>query len=255
MPLSHAGEIEFLDVSFSRQGAEILHEVALRVEPGDVLALIGRSGAGKTTLLKLTNGLLQPTGGRVLVEGRDTREWEAFALRRRAGYVIQDVGLFPHMTVGQNVGLVPRLVGWPPERTSERVEEVLTLVGLPPGDYLHRWPSELSGGQRQRAGVARALAVDPPILLMDEPFGSLDPITRAEMHGEFTRIQASLRKTVVIVTHDMDEALDLGTRVGVLDGGRLIACGSPEAIAGSADLRVRALLDARPRRQASDRRP
>jgi len=245
------GTIEFRDV-FYRIGVDrtILHGVSLRVTPGDVLALIGRSGVGKTTTLKLMNGLLQPTAGRVMVEGRDTRDWEPFALRRRAGYVLQEVGLFPHMTIRQNVGLVPRLVGWESGRITARVTEVLALVGLPADQFADRLPGDLSGGQRQRAGVARALAVDPPILLMDEPFGSLDPITRAEMHDEFARIQAGLRKTVVIVTHDMDEALDLGTRVGVLDEGRLVACDRPDAIAGSTDPRVRALFDARRRPQA-----
>lgn len=242
----HTGDIEFRDVSFSHsEGPAILDGVSLRVEPGDVLALIGRSGVGKTTTLKLMNGLLQPTRGRVIVEGLDTREWEPFALRRRAGYVLQEVGLFPHMTVRQNVGLVPRLVGWESGRVQARVNEVLALVGLPAKEFADRWPADLSGGQRQRAGVARALAVDPPILLMDEPFGSLDPITRAEMHAEFARIQATLRKTVVIVTHDMDEALDLGTRVGILEEGRLVACDRPEAIVRSTDPRVRALFDAR----------
>jgi osmoprotectant transport system ATP-binding protein len=246
MPDGRTGDIEFRDVSFARpEGPVILEGIRLRVGPGDVLALIGRSGAGKTTTLKLVNGLLQPTRGSVIVEGRDTREWEPFALRRRAGYVLQEVGLFPHMTVGQNVGLVPRLVGWESGRIQARVEEVMSLVGLPANQFAGRWPGELSGGQRQRVGVARALAVDPPILLMDEPFGSLDPITRAEMHAEFARIQATLHKTVVIVTHDMDEALDLGTRVGILDEGRLVACDHPDVIARSADPRVRALFDAR----------
>jgi osmoprotectant transport system ATP-binding protein len=245
------GTIDFRDVVFARpSGPPVLDGITLHVAPGDVLALIGRSGVGKTTALKLMNGLLMPTSGRVVVEGRETREWEPYALRRRAGYVLQDVGLFPHMTIRDNVGLVPRLVGWPDERTAARVEEVLALVGLPPADFADRWPSELSGGQRQRAGVARALAVDPPILLMDEPFGSLDPITRAEMHREFARIQSALGKSVVIVTHDMDEALGLGTRVGVLDRAQLIACDSPDAILESTDPRVRALFDARTLRAA-----
>jgi osmoprotectant transport system ATP-binding protein len=243
------GDIEFRDVSFSRPGGRaVLEGITLRVQPGDTLALIGRSGVGKTTALKLMNGLLLPTMGTVVVEGRDTRQWEPFALRRRAGYVLQEVGLFPHMTVRQNVGLVPRLVGWESERIRARVDDVMALVGLPPSEFAERWPAELSGGQRQRAGVARALAVDPPILLMDEPFGSLDPITRAEMHTEFARIQATLHKTVVIVTHDMEEALGLGTRIGILDEGRLVACDGPDVIAHSIDPRVRALFDARSQR-------
>jgi osmoprotectant transport system ATP-binding protein len=239
--------IDFRGVCFTRPGVPhaIVDGVSFTVTGGDTLALIGRSGSGKTTLLKLMNGLLTPTGGAVLVEGRDTREWEPFALRRRAGYVLQEVGLFPHMTIAQNVGLVPRLIGWPAERVRQRVHDLLALVDLPPDRFADRWPDELSGGQRQRAGVARALAVDPPILLMDEPFGALDPITRSEMHTEFRRIQAELRKTTVVVTHDMDEALALGTCVGVIDEGRLVAWDTPEQIARSADPRVRALLDAR----------
>jgi osmoprotectant transport system ATP-binding protein len=254
MAEARTGDIEFLNVSFRRPGGRpILEDVSLRVGSGDVLALIGRSGVGKTTTLKLMNGLLLPTLGRVVVEGRGTREWEPFALRRRAGYVLQEVGLFPHMTVGQNVGIVPRLVGWEAGRIEARVAEMLALVGLPADRFAERWPADLSGGQRQRAGVARALAVDPPILLMDEPFGSLDPMTRAELHAESARIQATLRKTVVIVTHDMDEALELGTLVGILDEGRLVACDRPERIARSTDPRVRALLDARRPREVARR--
>ena len=237
--------IEFRGVSFKRPGGPpVLEQFSLAVETGDVLALVGRSGAGKTTILKLVNRLLQPEAGAVFVEQRDTREWEPIRLRRRVGYVIQDVGLFPHMTVADNVGVVPRLEGWTEERTAARVEELLELVGLP--SFSARWPDELSGGQRQRVGVARALAVDPPVLLMDEPFGALDPLTRAELHGEFRRIQARLRKTVIIVTHDMGEAFALADRIGVLDEGQLVACDQPAAIAASANPRVRQLLAAVP---------
>ena len=242
-----APAIEFRDVSFHRAGRPpVLDRFSLAVEPGDVLALVGRSGAGKTTLLKLVNRLLVQDAGAVYVEGRDTVEWEPIRLRRRVGYVLQDVGLFPHMTIASNVGVVPRLEGWPAERTSTRVDELLTLVGLPPSQFAARWPDELSGGQRQRVGVARALAVDPPVLLMDEPFGALDPLTRAELHAEFRRIQERLRKTVIIVTHDMGEAFALADRVGVLEDGRLVACDRPAAIAASRDARVRRLLDAVP---------
>ncbi len=236
--------IDFDNVRFLRPGVlhPILDGVSFSVAGGETLALVGRSGSGKTTILKLVNGLLLPSEGAVLVEGRDTRSWEPFALRRRAGYVLQDVGLFPHMTIGENVGLVPRLVGWPAERVRARAHDLLALVGLPPDRFAGRWPDELSGGQRQRAGVARALAVDPPILLMDEPFGALDPITRAEMHAEFQRIQSQVAKTTVIVTHDMDEALALGTRVGVVEGGRLVAWDTPDRIARADDPRVRALF-------------
>ena len=224
----------------------MLDRFSLAVESGEVLALVGRSGAGKSTLLKLINRLLEPDSGAVIVEGRDTRAWEPIRLRRRVGYVLQEVGLFPHMSIGRNVAVVPQLERWPEARTSARVNELLELVGLPPDQFASRWPDELSGGQRQRVGVARALAADPPILLMDEPFGALDPLTRAELHREFRRIQARVRKTVIIVTHDMGEAFALGDRVGVLDDGRLIACDRPGAVAASTDARVRQLLDALP---------
>jgi osmoprotectant transport system ATP-binding protein len=224
----------------------VLDHVSLTVDAGDVLALVGRSGAGKTTLIKLVNRLLLPDAGTVLVEGRDTREWEPIALRRRVGYVLQDVGLFPHMTVADNVAVVPTLAGWERTRVDARVRELLELVGLAPADFAARWPDELSGGQRQRVGVARALAVDPPILLMDEPFGALDPLTRAELHAEFRRIQRRLRKSIVIVTHDMGEAFALADRIGVIDAGKLIACDRPQAVAASREPLVQQLLDAVP---------
>ena len=224
----------------------MLDHFTLAVDTGDVLALVGRSGAGKSTLLKLVNRLLIADEGAVLVQGRDTREWEPIALRRSVGYVLQEVGLFPHMSIADNVAVVPRLEAWSPQRVSARVDELLELVGLPPHEFSSRWPDELSGGQRQRVGVARALAVDPPVLLMDEPFGALDPLTRAELHVEFRRIQSRLRKTVIIVTHDMGEAFALADRVGVLDEGQLIACDRPAAVAASSDPRVRRLLDAIP---------
>ena len=238
--------IEFSDVSYARPGrARVLDHFSLKVETGHVLALVGRSGAGKTTVLKLVNRLLLPDEGAVLVEGRDTREWEPIRLRRRVGYVLQDVGLFPHLNVANNVAVVPRLEAWPPEKTDARVAELLELVGLG-GQLATRWPDELSGGQRQRVGVARALAADPPVLLMDEPFGALDPLTRAELHAEFRRIQQHVRKSVIIVTHDMGEAFALGDRVGVLEHGRLIACDRPDVVAASREPIVRQLLDALP---------
>ena len=239
--------IEFREVSFARPGRpRVLDRFSLAVESGEVLALVGRSGAGKSTLLKLINRLLDPDAGTIVVEGRDTRTWEPIALRRRVGYVLQDVGLFPHMSIARNVAVVPQLERWTAERISTRVHELLELVGLPPDQFAERWPDELSGGQRQRVGVARALAADPPILLMDEPFGALDPFTRVELHREFRRIQERVRKTVIIVTHDMGEAFALGDRVGVLEEGRLIACDRPAAVASSTDPRVRQLLDALP---------
>jgi osmoprotectant transport system ATP-binding protein len=237
--------IEFQDVSYTRPGgARILDHLALTVPAGEVVALVGRSGAGKTTLLKLVNRLLAPDSGRVLVDGRDTRDWDPIRLRRSIGYVIQDVGLFPHMTVSDNIAVVPRLENWDPARIRQRVEALLELVGLSPAAHAARWPDQLSGGQRQRVGVARALAADPGVLLMDEPFGALDPVTRAELQGEFRRIQAQVRKTVIIVTHDMAEALSLADRLAVLDDGKLIAYETPQATLHSADPRIRRLVDA-----------
>lgn len=242
-----AATIEFSAVGFTRpSGLRVLDRFDLTVEGGQVLALVGRSGSGKTTLIKLVNRLLLPDSGAVFVEGRDTREWDPIRLRRRVGYVLQDVGLFPHMSVWDNIAVVPRLEGWPADRIANRVGDLLTLIGLAPQQFATRYPDELSGGQRQRVGVARALAVDPPVLLMDEPFGSLDPLTRAELHHEFRGIQQRLRKTVVIVTHDMGEAFALADRIGVLDEGRLVACDVATALAASPDPRVRRLFDAIP---------
>jgi len=236
--------LEFRDVSFTRPGGtRVLEHFDLRVDDGDVIALVGRSGAGKTRILKLINRLLEPDSGDVFVEGQSTREWNPLRLRRRVGYVLQDIGLFPHMTVAGNIGVVPSLERWAPDRIAARVDELLDLIGLDRGTFGSRWPDELSGGQRQRVGVARALAADPPVLLMDEPFGALDPITRIELHAQFARIQARVRKTVVIVTHDMHEAFAMATRIGVLDGGRLIAYDTPDSVRASGDPRVRQLFN------------
>jgi osmoprotectant transport system ATP-binding protein len=236
--------IEFDRVGFVQpSGVPVLDNLTLAIRRGEVIALVGRSGAGKTTLLRLINRLALPQQGRVLVGARDTREWDPIALRRSIGYVIQDVGLFPHMTVAANIAVVPRLEGWEAARIAARVAELLELVGLT-ADHGERWPAELSGGQRQRVGVARALAADPAVLLMDEPFGALDPVTRAELQREFRGIQQRLGKTVVIVTHDMLEALALADRVAVLDRGVLIACETPETIVESPHPDVRRLLDA-----------
>ena len=236
--------IAIRDVHLARGAAgAVLRGVNLTIAAGETIALVGRSGAGKSTLLKLINGLLRPDRGDVLVEGRETRAWDPFELRRRIGYVLQEVGLFPHMPVADNVAVVPRLLGWEAARIASRADRVLTLVGLEPEIYRERWPDELSGGQRQRVGVARALAADPPFLLMDEPFGALDPVTRSELHREFHRIQAEVRKTVVIVTHDMGEAFALGSRVGVLADGVLAQIDAPRELAKSTDPRVRALLE------------
>ena len=245
MSAQGASVVSFETVSFGYDGGTpILRDVSLEVMPGEVLVLVGRSGAGKSTVLKLINGLLQPTTGSVRVEGRNTREWDGIRLRRRIGYVLQDVGLFPHMTVAANVGLLPRLERWPLDRVRGRVCELLELVGLPAATYAARHPQALSGGERQRVGVARALAIDPPMLLMDEPFGALDPVTRWELRRELVRIQRTLGTTVVLVTHDMAEALALAHRVGVVEEGALVACDTPRGILASQDACVRRLLDA-----------
>lgn len=238
-----ASAISFRNVHFSRGAQPILRGFSLDIATGDTLALVGRSGAGKSTLLKLINRLLLPDSGEVLVESRPTTSWDAYALRRRSGYVMQEVGLFPHLTVGENIALVPGLLNWEAARMEQRVSELLQLVGLQPNEYALRRPDQLSGGQRQRVGVARALAADPPILLMDEPFGALDPVTRAEIHREFREIQQRVQKTVVLVTHDMAEAFALATHVGVLSEGVLAIVGKPSVVARSADPRVRPLLE------------
>lgn len=213
--------VSLVGIRFSYGAQPVLDDLHLEVGAGESIALVGRSGAGKSTVLKLINRLLLPDAGSVAVEGRDTREWDPIRLRRRIGYVLQDIGLFPHFTIEDNVALVPRLEGWPVERRRSRAHELLDLVGLPPQQFAARWPRELSGGQRQRVGVARALAVDPPILLMDEPFGALDSMTRQELRLEFQRIRRHLRQTMILVTHDMDEAHALGDRTGVLEDGRV----------------------------------
>jgi osmoprotectant transport system ATP-binding protein len=235
--------IAFDNVYVARGSVKVLEGFTLEMPAGETLALVGRSGAGKSTILKLINRLLLAEAGDVIVEGRSTRAWNPFDLRRRTGYVMQEVGLFPHMSVAENVAMVPRLLGWDEVRTAQRTRELLELVGLDPAAFSQRRPDQLSGGQRQRVGVARALAADPPILLMDEPFGALDPVTRGELHREFRRIQARVRKTVVLVTHDMAEAFALGTRVGVLADGVLAVVGDPPTVAQSSDPRVRPLLE------------
>jgi osmoprotectant transport system ATP-binding protein len=213
--------VAFVDGRFA------LRDLTLDVARGETLVLLGRSGSGKTTTLKLLNALVLPTSGEVVVEGRATREWEPHRLRRRIGYVIQDIGLFPHFTVERNVALLPSLERWEPARVRERVAEMLNLVGLEPSQFLHRYPRELSGGQRQRVGIARALAAEPDLMLMDEPFGALDPLTRAELQREFKALCRRLGKTIVFVTHDVREALLLGDRLALLFEGRLAFAGAP----------------------------
>ena len=220
--------LEFRSASYRLpSGSSIISKLDLQVPPGETLVLLGRSGSGKTTILKLINRLLEPTEGEILIAGHESRTLDPIALRRGIGYVIQDAGLFPHWTVARNIGLVPSLERWPEERIRARVLEMLALVGLPPEEFAGRRPSELSGGQRQRVGVARALAADPPILLMDEPFAALDPITRADLQREFRALAMRLKKTIVFVTHDVREALFLGTKIAVLDRGRLVSVYAP----------------------------
>ncbi len=221
-----------------------VREVSFTVGAGETLVLLGRSGSGKTTTLKLVNRLLEPTSGEVVIAGERAADVEVTRLRRRIGYVIQEVGLFPHFTVADNVGLVPRLEGWGAERIAARVRELLALVGLDPRVYSDRQPHELSGGQRQRVGVARALAADPPLLLLDEPFGALDPITRVELQREFRALEGRLQKAVVFVTHDVREGLLLGTRIGLLAAGRLIFLGTPEEFRRSELPEVRKFMEA-----------
>ena len=235
--------VEFRGATCAYGDRRALSDVSLSVAQGEALALVGRSGAGKSTMLKLVNRMLVPQQGAVLVDGRDTRDWDPIRLRRRTGYVLQSIGLFPHLTVEENISLVPRLEGWEVPRREARARELLELVGLPPDDYGRRWPGELSGGQQQRVGVARALAISPPVLLMDEPFGALDPVTRRELQRAFSRIQQELRQTVLLVTHDIAEAVALGTRVGILDDGALIICDTPAVVLRSADARVRRFLE------------
>jgi osmoprotectant transport system ATP-binding protein len=257
--------IQFREVTYSvtrnQSGAsaaplvfDIVSAISLEIHAGETLVLLGRSGSGKTTLLRLINRLLTPPKGVILVQDRATTEWDPIALRRGIGYVIQEGGLFPHFTVAQNVALVPTLEGWDSGRTSKRVRELLELVGLEPGQFAERRPNQLSGGQRQRVGVARALAADPPILLMDEPFGALDPVTRAEMQREFADIARRLGKTIVFVTHDLREARRLATRIVLLQSGRIVASSTPEEFLRIDHPEVRAFaatLDSTPADQIS----
>ncbi len=225
-------------------GRVLVDDVSFSVRAGETLVLLGRSGSGKTTTLKLINRLLESTNGDILVAGRSTRGMEAHRLRRGIGYVIQDVGLFPHFTVEQNIGLVPRLEGWDAGRIADRARELLSLVGLDPARFAGRRPHELSGGQRQRVGVARALAADPPLLLLDEPFGALDPITRAELQREFRRLEERLGKAMVFVTHDVREGMLLGSRIGLMQDGHVVFLGTPAEFRESSHPECRAFLEA-----------
>ena len=224
-------------------GVRALDGISFAIAEGECVVFVGPSGCGKTTTLKLANRLLAPTSGRILVGGRDIAGRDPIALRRGIGYVIQDVGLLPHMTIIQNVGLVPRLLGWTRARILARARELLDLVGLPPVDYAEKRPHQLSGGQQQRVGVARALAADPPVILMDEPFGALDPVTRAQLQDGFIRLRTQVRKTILFITHDIDEAVRLGDRIVVMRAGKIAQLGTPgEVLRYPADEFVRRFI-------------
>ena len=243
-PKQSAATIEFKNTFYRLDsGQTIIDNLNFSIMAGETLVLLGRSGSGKTTTLKLINSLHVPSSGRVIVEGKSTDNWNPIQLRRQIGYVIQEVGLFPHFTVEQNVGLVPTLNNWSPNRIRERVREMLELVGLQSELFLQRFPDELSGGQRQRVGVARALAADPAFLLMDEPFGALDPITRNEIRKEFSQLQKRLKKTIVFVTHDVNEAFLLADRIGLMEKGKLVALAEAEEFRAIENPEVRAFLE------------
>ena len=236
--------IEFDHVSFRLpDGRTLLSDLNLEIHRGETLVLLGRSGSGKTTTMKLINRLIDPTEGQVKVDGKPTLDWDPIQLRRRIGYVIQEVGLFPHLSVEENIGVVPRLEGWEADRIQARARALLTTVGLDPDHFAARFPAQLSGGQRQRVGVARALAADPPVILLDEPFGALDPITRRDIQQEFRSLQERLQKTMVFVTHDVREALLLAHRIGLVKDGKLVLLGPPSDLLHSRDAEARAFAD------------
>ena len=224
--------IELVDISkhFAGAARPAVERLTLRVPAGEVCVLIGPSGCGKTTTMRMINRMIEPDGGRIRVAGRDVMALDAVELRRSVGYVIQHVGLFPHWSIADNVATVPRLLGWDEARIAQRVDELMSLVGMEPAQYRARFPRELSGGQKQRIGVARALAADPPVMLMDEPFGAIDPITRTRLQDEFLKILHTLKKTIVFVTHDIDEALKIGDRIAILRDGALVQYDTPQAI-------------------------
>jgi osmoprotectant transport system ATP-binding protein len=225
--------LEGVSKTFPGSARPAVDRLDLDVPDGTTCVLIGPSGCGKTTTMRIVNRLIEPSSGRIVVEGQDVTRADAVELRRRIGYVIQQVGLFPHMTIAQNVATVPQLLGWPGSRIADRVEEMLSLVGLEPAQFLDRYPRHLSGGQRQRVGVARALAADPPVMLMDEPFGAVDPIVRAGLQAELLGILRRLAKTVIFVTHDIDEAIRMGDLIAIMKDGRLVQSAPPEELLSS----------------------
>lgn len=246
MPQNNKIVVEFQNVGFSQNGRSLVSNLNFTIGQGEVLALLGRSGSGKTTTIKLINRLLVPTQGEVLFEGVPTSKWDEIKLRRKIGYVIQETGLFPHFTVERNVGLVPSLEGWQPRKIKTRVYELLQRVGLDPDLFAKRYPRQLSGGQRQRVGVARALAADPPVLLMDEPFGALDPVTRLEIQQQFRQLQQQLGKTVIFVTHDIQEAFILASKIGMMQSGQLVVLETPAQFLKSPQAEVRAFVKGLP---------
>ena len=237
--------VEFRNVSYTPANSSILiiNNLNLKVERGETLVLLGESGCGKTTTLKLVNRLYDPTSGSVLVEGKSTVQWDPIELRRRTGYVIQEGGLFPHFSIQSNIGLVPSLLAWPSERVRQRSHELLEMVGLDPQRFAGRYPRELSGGQRQRVGVARALAADPPLLLLDEPFGALDPLTRASLQKEFAELTKKLGKTAILVTHDVREALLLGDRIALMHAGEIVLLETPKGFLDSDNAKAKAYVE------------
>jgi osmoprotectant transport system ATP-binding protein len=225
--------IEFKNVSKVYPGSDtpVVNDLSFEVPEGEICVLVGPSGCGKTTTMRMVNRLIEPTDGEILINGEPNTDMSGTQLRRKIGYAIQQIGLFPHRTIAENIATVPSLLGWDKQRTRARVDELLELVGLDPGDYRNRYPAELSGGQQQRVGVARAMAADPPIMLMDEPFGAVDPITRERLQDEFLNIQQNIKKTIVFVTHDIDEAIKMGDKIAILrQGGFLAQYDSPENI-------------------------
>lgn len=237
--------VEFRDVSFSHAASDVptISQLTFSVHEGETLVLLGESGCGKTTTLKLINRLLLPTVGEVFVENKSTVQWDPIRLRRRTGYVIQEGGLFPHFNVARNIGLVPSLEGWGKQKITDRVNELLDIVGLEPNAFAGRYPAELSGGQRQRVGVARALAAEPSLLLLDEPFGALDPLTRASLQKQFIELTRKLKKTAVFVTHDVREALLVGSQIGLMHRGKLVLLETPENFLKSKNAQALAYIE------------